>query len=93
MICPLLLIYLTYQNEIDYHDTKKVITIVYFIFSSIMVITNLFSIALTSYHLNDRIRIIGNFFMWFKPGIYNTYTYEYFASKGLFCYANCTRTI
>ncbi len=88
MTCPLVLFYLTYKNDIDYQDTKKIIIIVYFIFSSIMVLTNLVGIARVSYGVIKRETIIGNFLMWFKPGIYNTYTYEYFASKGLFSYAN-----
>lgn len=87
MICPLLLIFVTYQEDIKYNDIEKIMVIVYFIFGSIMVLTNFFGIALTSYNDGNKI-ISATFFDWFKPGIYQKYGYELIASKGIFHMAN-----
>ncbi len=88
MLCPLLLVFITKENKLEYKDVRKIILSVYLIFSVIMVVTNFLCIARTSYFLEDTKTILVNFFGWFKPGIYQKYTYEYFASKGLFGYAN-----
>ncbi len=88
IFCPLMLVFITYEEKLEYKDISKIILIVYFIFSSIMVLTNFLKIALTSYNILESKTVMYNFFSWFKPGIYDNIGSEYFASKGLFSYAN-----
>ena len=85
MICPLLLIFVTYEKDLEFKDIEKIIILVYFIFSFVMVITNIFGVALNSYTTGF---IKANIFEWFNPNTYQKYTYEYIASKGLFHMAN-----
>lgn len=87
MIMPLLMIFVTYEKKIEWKDVKKVIISVAIIFSVIMVLTNLFEVAITSYNNGTGI-IKASFLDWFTEGIYQKYGYEFIASKGIFHMAN-----
>lgn len=87
MLMPLLLIFITYEKKISFKQLSIIITSVAIIFSIIMIITNIFEVAITSYNFGNKI-IKANIFKWFIPGIYEKYGYEYIASKGIFHMAN-----
>ncbi len=87
MICPILLIFVTYDSNLEDKEVSKIIVSVYLIFASIMVLTNFLGVALTSYSNGNRI-IAANFFSWFNPNTYSKYGYELIASKGIFHMAN-----
>ena len=87
MLCPILLIFITYHNKISVKDMKKVFLSVYLIFSIIMISTNILGVALTSYGGGNDI-IKANFISWFNLENYQKYGYEALASKGLFHMAN-----
>lgn len=87
MLVPLILIYISYNQELTINDLKKVILIVLNTFCTIIIITNFFKISLTSYYNGSQI-IKANFFDWFTPATYEKYTYELVASKGIFHMAN-----
>ena len=87
MLCPILLIFITYQNKISVKDMKKVFISVYLIFSIVMISTNILGVALTSYGGGNDI-IKANFISWFNLENYQKYGYEALASKGLFHMAN-----
>ena len=83
----LLLIFITKEKELNEKQIKTIIVSVSLIFSIIMIITNIFEVAITSYNFGDKI-IKANIFEWFVPGIYEKYGYDFIASKGIFHMAN-----
>lgn len=87
MIMPLLMIYISKESNLTEDKIKKIIYTVITIFSLTIIITNFLGISLTSYASGNKI-IEATFFDWFKKGIYEKYTYELLASKGLFHMAN-----
>lgn len=87
MIMPLLMIFVTYEKSLEWKNVKKVIISTTFVFTVVMVFTNLFKIAITSYNNGTGI-IKANFLDWFTSGIYQKYGYEFIASKGIFHMAN-----
>lgn len=87
MICPLLMIFVTYENDIRREYLKKIIIYVSLIFSTIMVGTNILGIALGSYDGGTEI-IEKTILDWFNPNIYNEVSYTKIASKGIFHMAN-----
>ena len=87
MLMPLLLIFITYEKKLSFRQVSIIITSVTLIFSIIMIVTNLFEVAITSYNFGNKI-IKANIFEWFIPGIYEKYGYDYIASKGIFHMAN-----
>lgn len=87
MIMPLLMVFVTYEKKLEWQDVKKVIISVVLFFSGVMVLANLFEVAITSYNNGTGI-IKANFFDWFTEGIYQKYGYEFIASKGIFHMAN-----
>ena len=87
MIMPLLMIHISAHSNLSEDKIKKIIYTVITIFSLTIIITNFLGISLTSYASGNKI-IKATFFDWFKSGIYEKYTYELMASKGLFHMAN-----
>jgi len=87
MAMPLSLIFITYEKKLTFKQISIIIVLVTLIFSIIMLITNIFEIAITSYNFGNKI-IKANIFKWFIPGIYEKYGYDYIASKGIFHMAN-----
>ena len=87
MVCPLLMIFVTYENDIRREYLKKIIIYVSLIFSVVMVSTNLLGIALGSYDGGTEI-IERTIIDWFNPNIYNEVSYTKIASKGIFHMAN-----
>jgi len=87
MLMPLLLIFITYEKRLTFKQISIIIVSVSLIFSIIMIVTNIFEVAITSYNAGDKI-IKANIFDWFKAGIYEKYGYDYIASKGIFHMAN-----
>ena len=87
MSMPLLLILITYEKKMSLKQIKIIVVSVTLIFSVIMLFTNIFEIALTSYNFGNKI-IKANIFKWFIPGIYEKYGYDFIASKGIFHMAN-----
>lgn len=87
MLVPIFLIYITYNQEINFNDLKKVIFIVLNIFCLTIIVTNLLKISITSYYQGSGI-IKANFFEWFNSTTYKKYGYELVASKGIFHMAN-----
>lgn len=83
MMLPLLVIYITYTLKITKEELIKLVLLVAFISSTIIIGMNLLTISLTSYGGNYKIS--GNIFSWFsadKPGP------RMLASKGWFNSAN-----
>lgn len=87
MIIPLGLLYVTYQFKISWKQVKKIILYSALIFGIVMVITNIFKVAITSYYDGNKI-IKANIFEWFNSNIYSKYSYINIASKGIFHMAN-----
>ena len=87
MLMPLLLIFITNEKKLKFKQISIIIVSVSLIFSIIMLVTNIFEVAITSYNFGNKI-IKANIFDWFKNGIYQKYGYEYIASKGIFHMAN-----
>ncbi|MCF1784170.1 O-antigen ligase family protein [Lactobacillus mulieris] len=93
MALPLITIYLTYYSDFSEKKFKSVIKWLVGIFSSTIVITNLFTISLMSYEivLEPGTHFIkGNIFNWFAK---NPFNYYFLASKGLFYKANTLSAI
>lgn len=82
---PLYMIYLVYHYKFEDRKIEKIFYTVAFIFSSIMIVTNLFYIALPAYPYGDTIK--GNFFTWFLARNMDITAYE-LATKGIFNMAN-----
>ncbi len=87
MIMPLLMIFVTYEFKITPKRLKTIVVWVAFIFSSIMIISNFFEFALSSYG-DVSSNVVVNFFKWFNKDTYVNYTYLEVASKGIFHMAN-----
>ena len=87
MTMPLLMIHISRESDLSEDKIKRIIYTVIAIFSLTIIITNFLGISLTSYASGNKI-IKATFFDWFKKGIYEKYTYELIASKGLFHMAN-----
>ena len=87
MLMPLLMIHISKESNLSEDKVKRIIYTVIIIFSLTIIITNFLGISLTSYASGNKI-IKATFFDWFKNGIYEKYTYELIASKGLFHMAN-----
>ena len=87
MVMPLLMIHISKESNLTEDKVKRIVYITICIFSLTIIITNFLGISLTSYANGSKI-IKATFFDWFKNGIYEKYTYEYIASKGLFHMAN-----
>lgn len=79
MMMPFCLIYILYHSDISY---TKVIKIIVFTMSCVIIISNLFLFSYGSY---SDVTIKGNIFSWFTE---SEYTFFDLASKGLFEYAN-----
>ena len=69
MLMPLLLIFITNEKKITFKQISTIVVSVSLIFSIIMIITNIFEVAITSYNFGNKI-IKANIFEWFIPGIY-----------------------
>jgi len=87
MIMPLGMIFITKNTELKEDKIKKIIYTVINIFCITIIITNIAKISLTSYSDGNKI-IVANFFEWFNKDIYQKYSYELIASKGIFHMAN-----
>lgn len=87
MLMPLAMIFITKNSDLSDNKIRKIVYTVINIFCITIVITNIAKISLTSYADGNKI-IKANFFEWFNKGIYEKYTYEYIASKGIFHMAN-----
>lgn len=87
MICPLLMIFVTYENDIRRESLRNIIIYVCLIFSTIMVSTNLLGIALGSYDGGTEI-IERTILDWFNPNVYDHVSFTKIASKGIFHMAN-----
>ena len=79
MMMPFCLIYVLYCSDISY---TKIIKIIAFTMSCVIIVSNLFLFSYGSY---SDMTIKGNIFSWFTK---SEYTFFDLASKGLFEYAN-----
>ncbi|TSO25715.1 O-antigen ligase family protein [Lactobacillus sp. LL6] len=87
MLLPLLVIFFTSELNFTRNDFRKVIAGISGLFSSTIVISNLFIISLKSYETGF---INSNIFMWFfNPNI----GYSHMASKGFFNFANMVSAV
>lgn len=87
MIMPLCLIFVTTELKPNWEKIKKVIIYTSLIFGIVMVVTNIFEVALTSYNDGNKI-IKASIFDWFTKTTYQKFTYAFVASKGIFHMAN-----
>lgn len=83
MIVPILLIYVLFKSKITNSGIDKIIQVIVFTMSFIIIVTNLLGISYGSY--SDEM-IKANFIKWFNNT--ENYTYKDLASKGLFEYGN-----
>ena len=90
MTIPLVLIYVTRYTPITTKTFENIIRIVSALFSFTIVLSNIFTISLTSYHVDNAKRISANIFAWFFP---NHYSFAELASKGFFFKANTVSAI
>lgn len=82
---PMMFILFSYNYHFEFKKVSKLFFIVAFIFSSIIVITNIFSVSYSSYSQSSG--IVGNFLTW--PFLSKSdIGYYDLATKGLFGYAN-----
>ena len=85
MVFPIVLIYISYNFKLSDERFCKILYISAFIFSSIMIITNLLLVAIPSYDGAEALKI--NFLQWFTSDS-DKLSYIYIASKGIFHMAN-----
>lgn len=82
---PMLFILLSYNYKIGFKKITKLFYFLAFIFSLIMIVTNILGISYSSYTHAEK--IVGNIFDW--PFLSKAdYSYYELATKGLFGYAN-----
>jgi hypothetical protein len=92
MALPLIMLWVTAQLHVTKDQLTKIFTILTWITSGSIVISNLFVFSLASYGEGPQAAWIkGSIFSWFDPN--NNLSFLDLASKGFFYYANATSAI
>lgn len=89
LILPLLVLFITYNSELNKKIFAKVIFTLVITISGSIVLSNLMKMSLGSYN-NEIIK--GSIIDWFTKGYVN-YSYYDYASKGFFYFANRVSTV
>ena len=87
-ILPLIILFVYMKSDLNIKNVVKVLSIVSFIFSIVIVLSNLFGISYIAYSsvYEGTVKIKGNIFTWFNN--LDTNSIDLYTSKGLFYSTN-----